>query len=76
MKEEFDIIIRNKNRGTKITFIVRQHLDNPLLIGRDKLIELGMILESTVNLKEKNELRIKRIRGARIPELAKEIRSK
>ena len=65
VKGGFEMMIRNKNRGVKTEFIiVRGHIDNLPLIGRDTLIEQGMmILEPTGNLKETNELRIKRING-------------
>lgn len=55
MKRGFETIIQNKNRGTKAKFIVmRKHIDNLPLIGKDTLIELGMmILEPTGNLKER-----------------------
>ena len=57
------MIIRNKNRGVKTKFIViRGHIDNLPLIGRDMLIEPGMmVVKPNGNLKETNELRIKRI---------------
>ena len=65
MKGEFETIIRGKNRGVKTKFIVgKGHIDNLSLIGRDTLIELGMmVFEPNGKLKETNELRIKSISG-------------
>ena len=75
MKGEFETIIRNKNRGVKTKFIVAKgHIDNLSLIRRDTLIELGMmVLEPNGNLKETNELRIKRISGMNEPKSTKEL---
>ena len=62
MKGEFETIIQNKNKGIKTKFIVvRGPIDNLPLISRDRSIEQSMMtLEQTGNLKETNELKIKR----------------
>ena len=72
---KFETIIRNKNRGIKTKFIVvRGHINYLLLVGRDTLIELGMmILKQTENLKETNERKIKRICGINEPKSTKEL---
>ena len=56
LKGEFEMIIRNKNRGIKAKFIImKRHIDNLSLIGRDTLIELDMmILEPTGNNRAEN----------------------
>ena len=75
MKEEFETIIQNKNRRVETKFIVvKGHIDNPTLIGRDTLIELGMmVVEPNGNLKETNELRIKQISGMNETKSTKEL---
>ena len=53
MKGEFETIIRNKNRGIKTKFIVvRGHIDNLPLIGRDTLIEQSMMILELGTLKK------------------------
>ena len=63
-KGEFHTTIRNKNRGAKRKLsVIEGKMDSPPLLGKNTLIELGMIkIDPDGTLKDTNELRIKSVK--------------
>ena len=62
VKGEFTTVIRNKTCGAVTRFIVvRGRINSPPLIGKETLVELGMLqIRPGGSLAERNDLRIER----------------